>query len=74
MGEEMIIFSLVGSQKRKAKAEQHGRTLRSVNAPPAELEASGSPIEGDEDNFLDHLKPKFEYRIFNGFAVFSPGR
>jgi hypothetical protein len=29
-----------------------------VNAPPAEREASGSPLEGSEDNYLDHLKPK----------------
>jgi len=33
-----------------------------VNAPPAEREASGSPLEGGEDNYLDHLKPKSETR------------
>ena len=31
-----------------------------VSAPPAEQVASGSPLEGGEDNYLDHLNPKHE--------------
>jgi len=31
-----------------------------MDAPPAEREASGSPLEWGEDNYLDHLKPKSE--------------
>jgi hypothetical protein len=37
--------------------------LPSVNTPPAEREASGSPLEGGEDNFIGHLKPKFVFPI-----------
>jgi len=50
------------------------RAGKLVNAPPAEREVSGSSLEGGENHYLDHLKPKFEFRISHGFAVFSPGR
>jgi hypothetical protein len=33
-----------------------------MNAPPAEREASGKPLEGEEDNHRDYLKPKYEAR------------
>jgi len=36
--------------------------IPAMNAPPAEREASGSPLEGGQDNYLDHLKPKSETR------------
>jgi hypothetical protein len=42
--------------------------------PSAEQVASGSSLEGGEDNSLDHLKPIFEIRIFQGLAVISPER
>jgi len=45
-----------------------------MNAAPAERDASGNPLEGCEGNYLDHLNPKFEFRIFHGFAVLSTGR
>ena len=34
------------------------RGRKRVNAPPAEREASGSPLEGGEDNYRVHLNPK----------------
>jgi hypothetical protein len=37
-----------------------------MNAPPAEREASGSRLEGGENNCRDHLNPIFEFRIFQG--------
>ena len=46
-----------------------------VNAPPAEREASGNPLEGGEDNFLGHLKPKSEARNtkwFDQLTTLSP--
>ena len=33
-----------------------------VTAPPAKREASESPLEGGEDNYLNHLNPKLEAR------------
>jgi hypothetical protein len=42
-----------------------------VNTPPAKWEALGSPLEKGEDDQHDHLKPKFEFRIFHDFTVFN---
>jgi len=33
-----------------------------VNAPAAERDTTGNPLEGGEDNYLDHLNPKHEAR------------
>ena len=34
--------------------------ISAVNTPDAEREASESPLEGGEDNYLDYLNPKHE--------------
>ena len=34
------------------------RVIDEVNAPPAQQEASGSPLDGGKDNYLNHLNPK----------------
>ena len=38
------------------------RPHRREIAPPAEREASGSPLEADEDDYFGHLNPKSETR------------